>query len=197
MKTNAKILALGAGLVSLGLAFGAGAQQSQAPAAGAKGVLVRAEAGFLKQAGEHGLAEVELGRLGQEKGLHEEVKAFAARMVADHGKANEELMGLAASKGVQLPTAPDRKHQRDLERLRKPAGPDFDRAYMKHMVDDHRRDVRDFERMAKNARDVDVREFASRQLVVLRAHLQAAQATHDLVQGSKRTGDRGTGSPRK
>ena len=179
-----------AGVALLAIASAAWAQAPKPE----RGALARGESAFLKKAAEHGLAEVELGRLGQELGMHEEVKAFGARMVADHGKANEELARIAAAKGVELPAAPDKKHQRKLEDLRKQAGPDFDRAYMRHMLEDHREDVRDFERQAKSARDADVREFATRQLTVLRSHLQAAQATYDLSLGSKRHGKRETGS---
>ena len=168
-----------------------------AAAAGAQSTAVsRSDAAFLRKAGAHGLAEVQAARVAQERGMHDEVKQFAARMATDHGKANEELMRLAAAKRVELPTGPDRKHQHDLDRLQKRSGPDFDRAYMKQMLADHRKDVRDFERMAKHAKDAEVRDFAASQLTVLRAHLQAAQATYDLSQGSKRTGDRATGSPR-
>lgn len=179
-----------AGIVLVTLASSAWAQAPKPERA----PLARGDVSFMKKAGEHGLAEVELGRLAQEKGMREEVKSFGARMVADHGKANEELMRIAASKGVQLPTAPARNHQRDMEKLRKHSGPDFDREYMKRMVSDHRKDVRDFERQAKNARDPEIREFARQQLTVLRAHLGAAQATYDLATGSKRARKRETGS---
>jgi len=181
MKTASKIAAL----ALLALASAAWAQKT---------TIARGEAGFLRKAAEHGLAEVDLGRLAEERGMHGEVKAFGARMAADHGKANEELARLAQSKGLELPTAPDKGHQRDRERLAKKSGPDFDRAYMKAMLHDHRKDVREFERMSRDAKDADVREFATRQLTVLRGHLQSAQATYDLSQGSKRTGDRATGS---
>ena len=184
MKTHSKVRALAA-LVLVALASGAWAQKT---------TIAHGEASFLRKAAEHGMAEVDLGRLGQEKGMHGEVKAYGERMVADHGKANEELKQLAAAKQLELPAAPDKGHQRERERLEKKSGPDFDRAYMKAMVEDHRKDVKEFERMAKNAKDADVREFASRQLNVLRGHLQSAQATYDLSQGSKRTGDRATGS---
>ncbi len=149
---------------------------------------------FLKQAAADGLAEVQLGRLAQDKALREEVKQFAAQMVADHGKANEELMGIAASRRVKLPTEPDGKQRRSLERLGKLLGPDFDRAYMKMMVDDHRKDVKEFERQAKSARDPEVRDFAARTLATLRGHMDAARATYDTTLGSKRTGERETGS---
>ena len=198
MKTHSTVAALATGLALLAFAPDVRAQPAGPPAApAARSTLSRVDTGFLRKAGEHGLAEVELGRLAEERALHAEVKAFGARMVADHGKANEELMGLAAAKGVPLPIEPDRRHRRDRAKLQKLSGPEFDRAYMKAMVADHRKEVKDFERIAKDAHDPEVREFASRQLPVLRAHLQAAQATYDLSQGSNRSGDRATGSTKR
>src|SRR5690349_11889362 len=46
---------------------------------------------FIHKAGQGGLAEVELGKLAQEKGQSEEVKKFGQRMVDDHSKANDQL----------------------------------------------------------------------------------------------------------
>ena len=37
-----------------------------------------------------------------------DVKNFGQKMVTDHGKANEELKGLAKSKGVELGSALDK-----------------------------------------------------------------------------------------
>ena len=173
--------------LALGAAATAGAQQT----------VSSADAGFLKKAAQAGLAEVQLAELAQRKALHEEVKQFADRMVADHRKANEDLMGLAASKRVPLPTEVDDKHRKELGRLEKLVGPDFDRAYMKMMVDDHGRVVRDFEHQAKSARDAEVREFAAKTLPVLQGHLSAAKATYDITLAPKRTGERGTGSTKK
>lgn len=152
------------------------------------------ETRFLQKAAADGLAEVELGTLAQEKAMRDEVRQFAARMVADHRKANESLMEIAGAKRVQLPTQPDARHRRHAERLRKLSGPDFDRAYMKLMLDDHKDAVKDFERQTRSARDSDVRDFASRTLLTLRDHLGAARGTYDATLGTKRTGDRETGS---
>ena len=41
-----------------------------------------------------GMAEVELGKLAQDKGSNEQVKNFGKRMVDDHGKANDDLKTL-------------------------------------------------------------------------------------------------------
>jgi putative membrane protein len=65
--------------------------------------------------------------------------------------------------------------------LGKQSGTEFDRAYMKHMLDDHQKDVSDFEKAAKSAKDADVKTFAARTLPTLQAHLQLAQKTYDAV----------------
>jgi putative membrane protein len=85
------------------------------------------------------MAEVQLGKLAAEKALSQEVKQFGQRMVDDHGKANDRLKQLATTKGVNLPTELDRSTQREMDKLAKLSGADFDREYMKHMVSDHRR----------------------------------------------------------
>jgi putative membrane protein len=178
------------GFVALWLAGGALAQKNP-------DALPRGDAKFLQKAAMDGLAEVELGRLAQQKAVHAEVKQFAARMVEDHGKANQELTRVASTNGVTLPTTLDKKHQKDVDKLSKLIGPDFDREYMKHMLKDHRKDVKEFREHAKSRKPNDATRFAAATLPTLESHLLAAQATNDIAQGSKRTGDRETGSTKK
>jgi putative membrane protein len=49
------------------------------------------------------------------------------------------------------------------------------------MLDDHQKDVADFEKAAKSAKDADVKDFAARTLPTLQSHLQLAQSTYDAV----------------
>jgi putative membrane protein len=53
---------------------------------------------FMEQAAVGGLMEVEAGKLAQAQSKSVGVKEFAALMVKDHSKANEELKGIGASK---------------------------------------------------------------------------------------------------
>jgi putative membrane protein len=99
--------------------------------------------------------------------------------VTDHGKANEGLKRVAAAKGVLLPTGLDRKHRNELERLEKLSGANFDREYMKHMVDDHKKDVAEFRRAANDLKDPEVRNFASSKLPTLEEHLKLAEKAAD------------------
>ena len=55
-------------------------------------------------AAEGGMLEIRLGEIAKEKGAKQEVKDFGAMMVADHGKAGEDLKAVTATHGVTLPT---------------------------------------------------------------------------------------------
>ena len=129
---------------------------------------------FVIQAGYTGLAEITLSQLALTRSENAEVKAFAQRMVTDHGRNNEELQKLATAKGLALPTALDDARAEVLDKLRA-AGRDFDVRYAAQMVTDHQKAVSDFENAERTLQDVDVRTFVSRTLPVLREHLQHAQ----------------------
>src|SRR5947207_12224219 len=57
---------------------------------------------FMKEAAQGGMMEVEMGKMAQQKGKSADVKKIGGTMVADHTKANNELMGIAKKKGVDL-----------------------------------------------------------------------------------------------
>jgi len=178
-------LAAAAALAAVALSAGAADKNGSVSASDRK---------FMEKAALGGMAEVQMGQLAKDRGMSDEVKTFANRMVTDHGKANEELKALAASKGVTLPADVDRSHKGKMDKMSKLSGPDFDRAYMKDMVKDHKKDVDAFRKQAKKAKDPDVQKWAQSTLPTLEDHLVAARKTNDIVQGTKRTGNRETGS---
>ena len=192
--------ALCAAVVGLGVAFGAGAQTSTStptspkPSAATGSMTVTSTAStdkvsdadktFAEKAAIGGMAEVQLGNLAQQKAASDQVKQFGARMVTDHSKANDELKQIASTKGMQLPAAPDDKHKKDVDRLQKMSGAAFDKAYMSHMLDDHKHDVAEFKKQAGSGKDADLKAFASKTLPTLQEHLQLAQSTNDAVRKS-------------
>lgn len=130
---------------------------------------------FMNEAAMGGMAEVELGKLAQEKATNPRVKNFGEMMVKDHSAANNELKSIAEKKSAALPTDMG-KHKDHYEDLSKKKGTDFDKAYMKMMVDDHQDDIDAFEKTAENGTDPDVKTFASQKLPTLRKHLDSAKA---------------------
>jgi putative membrane protein len=131
---------------------------------------------FVMDAAMGGLMEVELGRLAAQQGTSEAVKQFGQRMVDDHSKTNTELMTLASSKGITLPTQLDEKHRAGVTKLSAMSGAGFDRAYAKMMLSDHKKDVKAFEKQSTKGSDADLKAFATTALPTLREHLQMAQA---------------------
>src|SRR4029079_5565623 len=100
---------------------------------------------FWTDAAMDGMTEVALGNLALQRAQSDSVKQFAQQMVTDHTAANTELTQLAAGKNVTLPTALDAKHQAMVDKLSKLSGADFDREYMKMMVNDHEKAVKMFQ----------------------------------------------------
>jgi putative membrane protein len=132
---------------------------------------------FMMKAAQGGMAEVQLGKLATQNASSQAVKDFGQKMVDDHSKANDELKGLAARKNVTLPTSLDPQDQATMDRLSKLNGPAFDRAYMRDMVVDHKKDIADFRKEANSGADSDVKTWASNTLPTLQQHLQMAQST--------------------
>jgi len=148
-----------------------------------------------------GMAEVQLGKVAAERGQDPDVKAFGQIMVRDHTKAGEELKQVASKAGVQLPAQLDDKHRELADRLMKLQGQEFDREYMKAMVDGHD-DVH--EQLLQQAGwistrndtsvpaavgtsgstsdDSGVRQWAMKALPVVQQHLQRAREIREKVE---------------
>lgn len=136
---------------------------------------------FAMAAAMGGTEEVEMGRLAAQKGASDEVRQFGQRMVDDHSKANQELMQIASSKSMTLPTALDPKHQADMQKLSALSGEAFDKAYVKMMVKDHKKDVGEFQKESTRGADADIKGFATRTLPTLQEHLQMIQRIDDKM----------------
>ncbi len=135
-----------------------------------------ADKDFMNDAATGGMEEVKLGELAATKAQSPEVKAFGQRMVTDHGKANAELKTLAANKDVTLPTDLKSEQKEDSDKLSKLSGAAFDKEYVKMMVEDHEKDVAEFQKQSTGAIDSDVKSFAAKTLPTLQSHLDQIKA---------------------
>lgn len=141
-----------------------------AKATGAVMKVDKDDADFAVKAGNDGMAEVQLAQLAQQKSVSTDVKAFAAKMITDHTKANTKLMALAKQKNITLPAALSNEEQKKIDEMSKKTGKDFDKAYVKDMVSDHDKDVKEFTDASKDLKDADLKSFAATTLPVLKMH---------------------------
>ena len=183
--------------VGIGLAFlvAAGAAPAQGTSnsssstssmkAGTSASVPAADKAFVEKAAVGGMAEVQMGKMAQQKGSSDQVKQFGSRMVEDHSKANDELKQIASGKGLQLPSAPDAHDQQEMARMQKLSGAEFDRAYMDHMVKDHKKDIAEFKKQASSGKDPEIKAFAAKTLPTLQEHLKMAEAADAEVKKAK------------
>ena len=135
---------------------------------------------FMATAARSGMVEVEMGKLAAQKATDPEVKKFGQTMVTEHTAANNELKTLAGKKDVTLPTDLG-THQSDLDTLKNASGADFDRSYVKLMVNEHENDVEAFQAQADKSADPDVKAFAAKTLPTLKKHLESIRTISDRI----------------
>lgn len=122
-----------------------------------------------------------------EKSKNEEVKAFAQKMVDDHTKVGEKLAALAKSKGYEPPTGPSMMQKAKLKALSM-RDEGFDEAYANEVgVSAHEDAVELFEKASQEAKDPEVKQFATETLPSLKRHLEAAKALQKSVAPAKQS----------
>jgi putative membrane protein len=153
---------------------------------GNRGQLSHGDYKFATEATHANMAEIELGQLASQKATDQGVRQFAQRMVNDHTKANQQLQQILSQNGVTVPTETSSSQQREMERLQKLNGADFDKAYIDHMVKDHKTDVKEFEKASRDAQNQDLKAFAANTLPTLQDHLRMAEDLRPTVKAEKR-----------
>jgi len=144
--------------------------------------LSNADSSFLKSAAEAGLYEIQGSKIALQKSTDSQVKAFAQQMIDDHTKANEEVGTLASQKGVKLPTSPSVTQQAKLKTLEHWSQSGFDYHFADSVgVSAHKDAVKAFTKEATQAKDADVKAFASKTLPTLQHHLDMAQQLADAM----------------
>jgi putative membrane protein len=159
-----------------------------ASGAGAAASLSSADKKMLIDLAQANMAEVEAGRLAQTKSQNEQVKTFSQKMIDDHNKALDDIRQLAQTKGVTLPTEPDRMHKAMAARLQRLSGDAFDRAYLSQAgVYDHKKAHALLQRVQSRAKDPELKALAARTLPVVDEHLSTVEQLHSTAHGSSKT----------
>jgi putative membrane protein len=145
-----------------------GQEQQQAGMQGSPG----ADKMFVKDALEGGMMEVQAGQLAVQKASRDDVKQFGQKMVDDHTKLGDNMKQVAQQMGVKVPEGPSKKQQAMLTKLQGLSGSQFDQAYIKMMVKDHKKDLSDFQMEAQNTTSPEVKSAATQGAGVIQQHLQ-------------------------
>jgi putative membrane protein len=147
-----------------------GHAQTSNPAAGNASA---ADQAFLNEAIQGDLAEVNMGKLAQEKGQSEAAKQFGQMLEQDHGQHLQKAKDSAQQMGMTPPTEPNAKQKKMYDQLSKMSGAQFDKEFAQHMVKDHKEDIGKYEKEAKSKGPLA--QFAQQTIPTLQKHLQTAE----------------------
>ena len=140
---------------------------------------------FVHKAADGGQDEIQIAQLAAQRATNPDVRAYAQKLVDDHTKVSSELTTLASQKGVTVDK--DNDKDRAYKRLNKKSGSDFDQEFVDHMIDEHEKDIKMFEKAASDAKDADIRSFASKHVADLRGHQTEAQNLQQSLMPTGRT----------
>jgi putative membrane protein len=157
----------------------------------AKSNIARGDRKFIEEAANSGMFEVQVSQLAAAKATDPNVKSFASMLVDHHTAANNELVKIANGRGVELPAAPKRALRRDIEKLGKKNGEEFDRDFVRNVgIKAHEKDIKTFQKASKDVKDPELKAFVDKTLPKLQEHLAAAQK---LPQSGKNAAALGAG----
>ena len=171
--------------------------RDEATAVGTAGVHA-GDRDFVDESLSAGTAEVELGRIAQQRAADAEVKQFAEMMVRDHTQAADSLTQISQQHAIQTRSAMQEHHRDLMERLSKVQGADFDREYMDAMVDGHENMVDHLQTRASEDRfgenkgtvrpegsdnpvEASLNQWAANALPTTRRHLEEARRISDRL----------------
>lgn len=136
--------------------------------------ITQTEQHFLTEAIQGDLAEVNVGKLAQEKGQAEDVKQFGQMLAQDHDDHLKQAEQMAQQLGITAPNSPNAKQQATHDKLEKLSGSAFDKEFKQAMVKDHQEDIAKYRREAKGKGPLA--QFAQQTVPTLEKHLKQAQA---------------------
>jgi putative membrane protein len=157
-----------------------------APDSENRGTLSRSDYDFACAAAMGGSFEAAAGRIAAVRGTLPSVKRFGEQMVTDHGKAGDRLKDIVTSAGGTLPAQLTAKQQKELDRLNTLNGSEFDKEYASLMVEDHKKDLKEFQKAAKRTDNYQLKSFAGETAQTVEHHLGMAKSLQDETKGETR-----------
>jgi len=104
---------------------------------GGAGANVKSDAALVRDVALKNLSVIELSRMALAKSTNPDIKAFAQRLIDDHGAAADKLKSVVSDQPIDWPAELDNKHKDTADKLAQTQGVDFDRDYLKAMVEGH------------------------------------------------------------
>jgi putative membrane protein len=132
-----------------------------------------ADAVFAREATIGGMAEIAMAKMALAKSGNNDIKDFADMMAVDDMRATGELKNLLKTKSLPMPVRLDAPHRQTADSLNKLSATAFDKAYVKIMIDEHKKTLKLMQDEAQNGKDADLRSYAAKTSAIVQTHLDS------------------------
>jgi len=136
---------------------------------------------FVMKAANAGMTEVELGKIAQQNAASDKVKEFGQMMVKDHSAAGDQLKKIAQSRSINVPDSLSSESKKHIADMQKKKGKDFDKAYIKMMVEGHEKVLKQFEDEQAKGADAELKAFAAQTVPTINGHLDSAKSIKESL----------------
>jgi putative membrane protein len=143
------------------------------------------DAAFLSKAAEINIEEIALGQLAMEKGTIKDVNELGKMMDVDHTKCLKGLTELAKEKNITIPAGLTPDADEAYKKLEHKNGIHFDKEYCEMMVKGHENAIAMFDKASIECSDPDIRDWATKMLPSLKAHLHHSMMCQAKCEKSK------------
>jgi putative membrane protein len=113
------------------------AERTATVGTGGAGANLKGDGDFVHDVAMKNMAEIELSRMALDKATSPDIKSFAQTMINEHGAAGDKLRSLVAGHAIEWPAQLDEESRETADELRQKQGVDFDRDYVKAIIDGH------------------------------------------------------------
>jgi len=139
------------------------------------------KAEFVVEAASGNYAEIKLAQLAEQKSTDKEIKDIAKMLVADHTAALDDLKTLATNKAITIPTEEPDKTKEQIKDLNDDKPADFDKAWVKELMDKHEKTINTYEKELGETKDEDIKAWINKVLPKIRTHHDKLMAINSRV----------------
>jgi putative membrane protein len=104
---------------------------------GGAGANLKSDDDFVRDVAMKNMAGLELSRLARDKTANPNIRVYAETVIDDDGSAGDTLKNIVSGQPIEWPAQLDDKHRKIAEELMRKQGDDFDREYVKAMIEGH------------------------------------------------------------
>ena len=151
---------------------------------------VKADRKFIQEVGAGNMMEIRLGQLAQQKATGSDARRLADRLVADFTRWQDRWTGMASRNGMPFKPGMGDLHREKVERLQKASKAQFDRVYVRTVIENLESMLPYFQKEGRAARSAPVRNLVEEELPALQQNLAMAKRIGEQVHADRSDPDR-------